>query len=313
MYILDFFHFLYQGPTFLKLSPEFNKNDSRGVVEIENKPLLFTKESDYKYSIIKGRDPLLSIDVTTLNKVIEEWKNFSMHWVRGFGSTAIALAAVSAYQIRSSAVYFYPACAGTLLAGGLCLFTIRRIGQLMRRAEPKTLQIFIANCNNVRTEVFEKGLRIFDTEGKVVLRYDKILTIPETLFLLRRYLQEKFPYSALQELHETLPDLVCLLDQTRYPDEKEKNHCEALSQALCYATLNNPILNAYARVGSGSIFDIYDSLLEIDADEIEIPTLKSVIKTMLHSVESDDLEETKAWFIEKVEATANEKLKESLK
>ena len=102
------------------------------------------------------------------------------------------------------------------------------------------------------------------------------------------------------------------MDQTRYPDEKDKKHCEALSQALWDATLNYPILNAYARVSSDDIVDIYDSLLEI-GDEIKNPTLKSVIKKMLDRVESDDLEETKAWFIEKVEATANEKLKESLK
>lgn len=231
-----------------------------------------------------------------------------MHWVRGFGMTAIALGAVSAYHMRSSAVYFYPASAGALLTSGLRLFTIHRIGQLNSQGS-EVCQKHIRDCNKSRTEVFEKGLQIFDTIGDDAYNYGSVLTIPESLLLLRRYLKEKFPDSDLQELHETLTDLVCILDKARYPDEKEKNHCEALSQALWDATLKYPLFNAYARVGSDSIVDIYDSLDEINANNIEIPTLKSVIKKMLDGLALDDMKETKAWFIERVEVTANDKLK----
>lgn len=76
MYISDFIQFLYQGKSFLTLLVEIYQSDSRVLVEIENKPKLFTKESDNKYSIIKDGASLLSIDGTTLNQVIEEWKKF---------------------------------------------------------------------------------------------------------------------------------------------------------------------------------------------------------------------------------------------
>ena len=276
MSISDFFHFLYQGPTFLKLSPQSGENDSRAMVEIENEPLLFTKESDYTYSVIKDENSLLTIDVTTLNKAIKKWEKFSMHWVRGFGCTAVALCAFLVYHKKSSAALFYPAYAGTLLASGLCLFTIHRIGQLKKKAGPEICQKFISNCNNLRKTVFNDGLLAIDKASKGAL--SRILTLPETLFLLHRHLQQEFPSVPTSEFHEPMSGLVRLLDANSYPDEKDKKHCEELSQALWDATLNNPILNAYASVSSDNIVDIYDSLRKMDADEIEIPTLQSVIK-----------------------------------
>ena len=311
MYIPQFVRFLYSGPAALKLKFDFAyKNDPRDIASISHDPLLFSQTGEHTYAVMHGDVPLISYDLTTLNRVRDEWNTFAMNWVKGFVGTGIVLCAGSVYHLRSSSYHFNSCVIGALAAAGLALVTLQRLSQLHRVVGPAILQQTFIRYNRDRKEVFAKGIQIIPVEATAYYRFNAKSTSKEHLFLFMQYCRNFYSFSDDSKFYEPLATVVQLLDSSQYATEQGKKHAEALSRALIHVSKEDQITHAFACVPSTGLFEVVVSLRKTGFKDPS--SLQSTLNKMFDVMNSDELEATKEWFVQQVEAIENETIKSSL-